>query len=660
MHDGKNKTIYELIRARAESAPEAVAIRAAGRCALSYTGLLGQVDGVVEFLNVGGIHHSDRVGIVLPNGPEMAVASLGIAGAAVCAPLNPAYSAGEFEFYLSDLSLKALIVQAGMSSVASAIAEKHGISVIELLPRLESAAGTFTLRGNGRSVTLRHRFPQADDVALILHTSGTTSRAKLVPLSHDNLLASASSIAASLQLTEADSCLNVMPLFHIHGLVGALLSSILAGASIICTPGFDCERFFAWLETLAPTWYTAVPTMHHAVVARARSNPELVKGHSLRFVRSSSSAMPLRVMQGLEELFHVPVIEAYGMTEAAHQISSNPLPPGQRQVGSVGLAAGPEVSIMDEHGNLLSCGEVGEIVIRGANVTSGYQYSAESNQESFEGDWFRTGDQGYIDRDGYLFITGRLKEIINRGGEKIAPREVEDVILNHRAVAEAIAFAVPHETLGQDVAVAIVPRQNDAVTEAELQRFVASQLSDFKVPRRVLFVDKIPKSASGKPQRLGLAENFGALLTKQFLAPRNRVEKALVAIWSQVLGIERISIQDNFFYLGGDSIRAAQVISRVRQAFQMELSLRSVFEKQTVKQLAAVITEIQAEIAGAGALADIESPSDEISVAHGNKHADGAVFQKQHGSEPVNRDLHRGETMEEREDNTIYKVVVDH
>jgi acyl-CoA synthetase (AMP-forming)/AMP-acid ligase II/aryl carrier-like protein len=590
MHDGENKTIYELIRARAERAPEAVAIRAPGRCALTYGGLLEQVNGVVKFMNGGGISPGDRVGIVLPNGPEMAVASLGIAGAAVCAPLNPACSAGEFEFYLSDLSLKALIVQAGMSSVASAIAEKHGIPVIELLPRLESAAGTFTLRGDGLPVTLGCSFPQADDVALILHTSGTTSRAKLVPLSHDNLLASASSIAASLQLTEADSCLNVMPLFHIHGLVGALLSSVSVGAGVICTSGFDSEQFFFWLETLDPTWYTAVPTMHHAVVSRARSNPELIKGHSLRFIRSSSSAMPLRVIQELEERFQVPVIEAYGMTEAAHQMTSNPLPPGQRKLGSVGMAAGPQVSIMDEHGNLLSPGRVGEIVIRGANVTSGYLNSAQSNNESFESDWFRTGDQGYIDGDGYLFITGRLKEIINRGGEKIAPREVEDVILRHRAVAQAIAFAVPHETLGEDVAVAVVLREKAAVTEREVQQFVAAHLAQFKIPRSVVFVDEIPKSATGKPQRAGFAEKLGPLLLSQrvhkFVAPQTQAEKTLAAIWSQVLGIERIGVQDNFFHLGGDSIRATQVISRVREAMQTELSFSTLFETPTVAGLA--------------------------------------------------------------------------
>jgi len=318
----------------------------------------------------------------------------------------------------------------------------------------------------------------------------------------------------------------------------------------------------------------------------------------------------MRVMQELEERFRVPVIEAYGMTEAAHQMTSNPLPPGQRKLGSVGMAAGPEVAIMDELGNVLSPGRVGEIVIRGANVMSGYLISPESVDENFERGWFRTGDQGYLDTDGYLFITGRLKEMINRGGEKIAPLEVEDVILHHRAVAEAIAFAVPHETLGEDVAVAVVLREKAATTERELQQFVAAHLAEFKIPGRVVFVDEIPKSATGKPQRLGFAQSLGHLLflsehgVREFLAPQTQAEKTLAAIWSQVLGIERIGVQDNFFALGGDSLRATLVISRVREAFQIEFPLRSLFEMQTVKQLAMAIAEIQGET-HPGALADM-------------------------------------------------------
>src|SRR5688572_9350365 len=299
-------TILDLLKARAERAPAAVVIGAPGRRSLTYGELYGQVERVVEFLNVGGIYRGDRIATVLPNGPEMAATFLGVAAGAVCAPLNPAYSRSEFEFYLSDLNPKALLVQSGTASAAVGVAEMHSIPVIALLPRLEGAAGTFTLRGDELPVTLGRGSPRAGDVALILHTSGTTSRAKLVPLTCANLLTSAGNIATTLRLSESDRCLNVMPLFHIHGLVGALLSSVVAGASVICTSGFDSKQFFSWLKTLAPTWYSAVPTMHHAVLSGAQEDPALFKGHSLRFIRSSSSALPARVMQRLEETFHVP------------------------------------------------------------------------------------------------------------------------------------------------------------------------------------------------------------------------------------------------------------------------------------------------------------------------------------------------------------------
>ncbi len=580
--------IYDLLRVRAECAPEAVVIRAPGRCDLTYGGLLGQVDRVVEFLNARGIHRSDRIAIVLPNGPEMAAAFFGVIASSVCAPLNPAYSRSEFEFYFSDLNPRALIVQSGTNSAVIEVAEKRRIPIIELLPKPEAAAGIFALRGNEQPLTANFGFPQTDDIALVLHTSGTTSRPKMVPLTHANLLASARNVAATLRLTAADRCLNVMPLFHIHGLVGALLSSVIAGASAICPSGFDIEQFLSWLDAFQPTWYTAVPTIHHAVVSRAQADPAALRNHSLRFIRSSSSPLPARIMRGLEELFNVPVLEAYGMTEAAHQMTSNPLPPAQRKVGSVGLAAGPEISIMDEARNLLSLGEIGEIVIRGANVTSGYINSSESNNPCFARGWFRTGDLGYLDNDGYLFITGRLKEIINRGGEKISPREIEDVILQHPAVAEAITFAMPHETLGEDIAAAVVLLENAAVTEGELQRFVAAQLAEFKIPRLILFVDEIPKSSTGKPERVGLAEKLAPLLQRihEFLAPQTQAQKTLAAIWSTVLGVEHIGIRDNFFNLSGDSIRATQVISRIRELMQIELPISSFFETPTVADLA--------------------------------------------------------------------------
>jgi acyl-CoA synthetase (AMP-forming)/AMP-acid ligase II len=343
----------------------------------------------------------------------------------------------------------------------------------------------------------------------VLHTSGTTSRHKVVPLTHANVCASAANIARSLALTATDRCLNVMPLFHIHGLIAALLASLASGARVICSPGFNALQFFGLVKEHQPTWYTAVPTMHQAILARAERNPEAVKATRLRLIRSSSASLPPTVMLELERVFGAPVIEAYGMTEAAHQMASNPLPPAPRKPGSVGIAAGPEIAIMDEHGGLMARGEIGEVVIRGDNVTPGYANNPAANAAAFAHGWFRTGDQGVLDAEGYLRLTGRLKEIINRGGEKISPREVDEILLEHPAVAQAVTFGVPHDKLGEDVAAAIVLRDGAATTERELKAFAGQRLAAMKVPRQILFVAEIPKGATGKLQRLGLAKLLG-------------------------------------------------------------------------------------------------------------------------------------------------------
>jgi acyl-CoA synthetase (AMP-forming)/AMP-acid ligase II/acyl carrier protein len=592
MKNGNDHTIYELLRMRAEQDPEAVAIGAPGRNALTYRGLLAQVDSLVRSLINMGVQRNDRIAIVLPNGPEMAVAFLGVAAGAVCAPLNPAYSRSEFEFYLADVSPKALIVQYGNHSVATDVAEKYGIPVIEVLTNAEQAAGTVILRGNGQAVRLRVESAQADDVALILHTSGTTSRPKIVPLTHTNLLASAGNITATLRLSRADCCFNIMPLFHIHGLVGALLSSVMAGASIICSPGFDVGRFFSWLEAFRPTWYTAVPTIHHEVLSGARTGGALSRSHSLRFIRSSSAALPARVLQDLEKTFKVPVIESYGMTEAAHQMTSNPLPPLQRKIGSVGMAAGPEVAIMDEAGNPLSTGAIGEIVIRGANVTRGYDNNSAANAAAFKDLWFRTGDQGYLDADGYLFITGRLKEIINRGGEKISPREVDEALLDHPDISQAIAFAVPHATLGEDVGAAIVMREKQQTTEADIREYLGSRLAAYKIPSRILFVDDLPKGATGKIQRIELAKKFADQLNGKFVTLQNELESAVAGIYAEVLGVEQVGATDNFFALGGDSLRATQVIARISARFDVNVSIATIFLQSTVRELAQELLQL--------------------------------------------------------------------
>jgi acyl-CoA synthetase (AMP-forming)/AMP-acid ligase II len=436
----------------------------------------------------------------------MAAAFVAIACGATTAPLNPAYRAEEFDFYLSDLNAKALVIAAGMESPALDVAKARGIPIVRLVGGAH--AGEFELQSDLEGTPAAGGMAQGGDIALVLHTSGTTSRPKIVPLTHTNVTASAYHIGNTLSLREDDVCLNIMPLFHIHGLIAATLSSLAAGASVVCTPGFNALKFFAWFDEARPSWYTAVPTMHQAILTRADRNADIIKRGRLRLIRSSSSSLPPQVMEALEKTFSVPVVEAYGMTEASHQMCSNPLPPRSRFAGSVGLAAGPDVSIMDAEGNLLPPGSLGEVVIRGRNVTKGYEANPDANAKAFTNGWFRTGDQGVIDEQGYLRLTGRLKELINRGGEKISPLEVDTVIMDHPAVAQVVTFAMPHDMLGEDIAAAVVLREGATCDERELRNFVGTRVADFKVPRKIVFLTEIPKGATGKLQRIGLHEKL--------------------------------------------------------------------------------------------------------------------------------------------------------
>lgn len=588
-----NSCIKDLLDA-ARDTSHLEALLAPGRTSLAYRDLIIQMDDMRQFLNSHGIGINDRVAVVLPNGPEMALAFLGVAAVSACAPLNPAYREHEFDFYLGDINAKALIVASGADSPAVHVARSREIPVIELTPRQGDAAGLFRLEyfGPPGNTLTRGGFAGPDDTALILHTSGTTARPKIVPLLQRNIMRSARNVGHALQLTERDRCLNIMPLFHIHGLIAALLASLNVGGSIVCTSGYSREEFPRILEKFRPTWYTAVPTIHQSIVeyAAAGSIPDQAK--SLRLVRSSSSPLPPTVMHDLERIFQVPVIEAYGMTEAAHQIASNPLPPKVRKAGSVGLNAGPEVSVMDEDGSaLLSPGETGEIVIRGENVFDGYENNPEANETSFRDGWFRTGDQGYLDEDSYLFITGRLKELINRGGQKISPREIDEVLLSHPMVLQAVAFGCAHRQLGESVCAAVVLIKGGVVSEGELRRHVSECLAPYKVPQQIVFVDEIPKGPTGKIQRIGLAEKLRHLMELPYMPPVTAGQVLAARIWQEVLGVESIGLHNNFFASGGDSLMTIQVLARIQQETGLDLPQDSLFLHPTLAEFSLLVEQ---------------------------------------------------------------------
>ncbi len=581
-------TLAAMLRERATKQPGALAILAPGRTRLSYAGLWQQVQHIAISLRRHGALPSLRVAVVLPNGPEMATAFLGVAACAVCAPLNPAYPESEFRFYLEDTRADVVILPRGERGAAHSVARELGLAVLELETDASLAAGCFRLGSSAQGGAQAGSDAAACDTALILHTSGTTARPKIVPLSHANLIASAHNIATHLALQPADRCLNVMPLFHIHGLVGALLATIAGGGSIVCTPGFDERACFDWIAQFDPSWYTAVPTIHQALTAHGERYRQVAPHHRFRFVRSSSAALPPKVFESLRALTGAPVVEAYGMTEASHQMASNPLS-DKCKPGSVGLPAGVEIALMDDAGQLLARNATGEIVIRGPSVTAGYEHNPQANAKAFTNGWFRTGDQGRFDDEGYLYISGRLKEIVNRGGEKVSPREVDEALLEHADVAQAVAFAVPHQTLGEDLVAAVVLRAGAQADEAALRAFLFSRLADFKVPSCVVFVDAIPKGATGKVQRTHLHERLGHLIARSFVAPTTELERSLASIIRTVLGCEPVGLNDNFFALGGDSLKGAQVIARIRAQHSVELAVPALFAHPTVAELAGAV-----------------------------------------------------------------------
>ena len=591
-NNATDRTLESVLTAQARSRPHAIAIEAIDQAPLAYADLANQMERTRRALRSFGIGPADRVALVLPDGPEAALASLSIAACAVVAPLNPACPLPRLAYDLQNLPAQALVVMAGSGRAAADVARSLGIVVMEIVARGDRA-GTFDLSCTSSFspvLELSHATPDA--VALVLYTSGTTARPKKVPLTHANLWTAAHYTAAALDLGPADRSLHVVPMFHIHGLVGALLAPIVSGGTAICTPGFQAPNFLNWLDRFAPTWYTAVPTMHRAIVEQARAYQSFPIQSTLRFIRSVSAPLPTELMLDLERAFDVPVIQGYGMTEAAPQIACNPLPPRVRKPGSVGVPAGPEVAVLDEGGTMLGTRQIGEIAVRGPNVMGGYEQNPDANAVAFVNGWFRTGDQGYRDEDGYLFLTGRLREIINRGGEKIAPREVEEVFLGHPAVAEAVAFGVPDERLGETVALGVVLRSNAQVSEQELRDFAASRLAFFKIPCRVVFLEEIPKSPTGKVCRSGFAITLGLTGPQpphkrtHSERPRTLLEQELAQLWCTTLDLEQVGIHDNFFVMGGDSISIVEILSTIRRRFDVDLSPQTFLQGPTIAELA--------------------------------------------------------------------------
>lgn len=586
-------TVSMLLHEQAIRQPDAVALLAPGRLPLTYADLWSQVQHVTSVLRSHGVTPSVRVAVMLPNGPEMAAAFLGVAACVTCVPLNPGYQAAEFRVGLEDVGAGLVIVRKGERGPLRNVSQDMGLTVLEIEADATLAAGQFRMGFGLSDVTEPRSLSQSHDVALLLRTSGTTGRPKIVPISHASLLASVRCIVHHFALSSADRCLNVRTLFHVNGLLGNVLATVASGGSVVCTAGLDGDAFFDWVAQYKPTWYSAVPTMYQWVIAHGALYRQRAPDHRFRFLRSGASPLSPATLRSLEELLGAPVIETYGMTERT-PIAINPLPPGLRKPGSVGLPAGVEIALLDEAGGCVPAGAAGEIAIKGPGVIERYENNPDANASAFIDGWFRTGDQGRFDEDGYLFITGRLKEIVNRGGQKISPRDIDEALLEHPAVAQVAAFGVPHPTLGEELAAAVVLRDGSTVEECGLRSFLFERLAQFKVPSTIIFVDALPLGATGKVQRADLCEKLGSLIAKDFVSPRTDTQRSLESIFREVLACGPLGLHDSFFTLGGDSLTGVRAMARINEQHGVALAVPMLFRHPTIAELAVEVDAAKA------------------------------------------------------------------
>lgn len=558
--------IGEQLQAVAERRPEADAILAPGRPAMTYGALVDQMHRIRQALARRGIARGQRVAAVLPQGPELATAYLAVAASAQFAPLDPDIPEQGLRRTLRSLGVSAVMAPAEGGAVARQAAQGADAPVIDVVRPDGAPAGMFRLEGDTGRAAVLPGVGVPDDVALLLSTSGTTRAPKTVPLTHDGLCFSALAIAEVCRLGPTDRCLNVMPLFHLHALSACVLAPLLAGGSVVYPGVFEAEQALDLIAESGITYYSAAPAFHRALLGALRRRDGAPVGHRLRFIRSAASSLPADVLRGLESAFGAPVVESYGMTEASPQITSNPLPPGERRIRSVGMPAGPQVAVWDESGRSLPPGHVGQVAVRGRNVIERYEADEEVNAEAFRDGWLLTGDMGHVDEDGYLYLSGRVKEMINRGGETIAPGEVEQALAAHPDVLEAGCFGLPHERLGQQLAAVLVLRQGAEPTLGELAQAVTERLPARYVPVRICTADALPRTATGKLQRARLADlsarpiGWGAPAAP---AVPDALMRLVRSVWEQVLPVDEVPLDANFFELGGDSMDAARMLTRL-------------------------------------------------------------------------------------------------
>jgi oxalate---CoA ligase len=559
-----------------KAAPDAVAFAGLGESTLTYKSVEKCVASLAAQLRRAGFGHGDRLALSTPRGPLGLISFLSLSSVATCCPLDPRLKDDEFEAALDGLSVKALVDATGEPRLA-ALAKRKAIELLRPdFAEISSDASGSDFAGHVSAAT------SAEDIALLLQTSGTTSKPKLVALTHSNILGAARAIGTAYRIGAEDLCLNPMPHYHVHGLISAGLSSLVAGAAQYCVTSFSAAAFETALDALRPTWFTGSPAFHLGLLDHFKFAGTKPRNARLRFIRSSSGPFPESMIGAYEDLFGVPLLENYGMTETSSTICSNPLPPGKRKAGSVGVALGAEIRIADAEGRDMRPGEAGEILLKGPSVISSYA-SEDANRGNFFESWLRTGDIGRFDEDHYLFVLGRSKELIKRGGHSVYPLEVDSAILAYPSVAEALCFALPHPTLGEELVAVVVPRPGKSATAGDLRDFLQPRLSTYKIPIAFYSVAEIPKNDTGKAVRRDMAKTFEHLLAPKAAPATSPLEGILLQTWLEVLGRTDIGVSDNLFIFGADTLRAQRACDLIAVKMGIKLDLKTMLRNPTVR-----------------------------------------------------------------------------
>ncbi|MDM0001918.1 non-ribosomal peptide synthetase [Variovorax sp. J22P240] len=593
MSDFEASTLAQLLARHAGLRPAAIALLAPGAQPVSYAQLFAMAQSARPWLASRGLAPAARVAVLMPSGLGLAISCVVIACGAVCIPLHAGLAELELLNLLGDARADAVMGLPG-DPLPVTLAQKLGLATLafDMQQWLEGPS-----RG---APDVDAPWPDSTDTAFVLFTSGTTGKPKRVPLGQRQVVCSAHHIAQHLDLSSEDRALCVMPAYHSHGLIGGLLAPLAAGSSVVCAPAFDAAEFPRWIRDFRPTWYTASPTIHHAVVEQLTHDHAAPPAHGFRLIRTASSMLPAELQRRMEDLWGVPVIQTYGMTETATQLASNPLPPGVRKAGSVGRPVGAELRVIDDEGHALSVGQTGSVIARGPAVFAGYEDAPETNAEAFLHGWFLTGDLGWFDHDGYLFLAGRSREMINRGGEKISPFEVEQALMRLPGVAQAVAYPVAHPTLGENVHAAIVRSPDSAADGPFLRSSLFGVIADFKIPACIHVIDRIPQGAGGKVQRRNLEHQVAALLAAvPSDVPLTPLQSQIAALFARVLDQPRVAFDANFLAIGGDSLSAARLVLEVNETWGVDLPASALLAHPTVTTFTA---ELQAAIEEADAL----------------------------------------------------------